>query len=894
MKKLLFLFLIKLSVIYPQNNNLSDTFQSVFENSNYVLSGEVIEKNSYWDINKSKIYTVHKLRSHVFYKGETSEFLYFITEGGAVGLEGMISSKKIRINRNSKGYFQLQDSPDIRLDGFDSSMNLYVLTDRIYGFIEYDDYTKSIDFRDNGLISVNDFENILLSFSKKKTKTNDSYFFGSQNSNLISGATQITDLYPTSIGAGNKEILTISGNGFGSYETSSARAKVFFSDSDSGGSSWLECLNSQIISWSNDEIQVQVPSGSGTGPVRIQKVDGFYFQSDQIINIPYNIQALVYPNDGTDDDVEYPIYHTGSVVDDLGAELDNPGSQEPQDHISGGKFNLTLNQDFFDNTPAKDTFLAELEDWTCNTGINFTVNDETTPTATNSRDAMNVVTFDSSQSLGTTYWYFNGCIQRNNITNEIVDLTVYFDEIDIVFNSNINWGYGEVVSAGEYDFSSTALHELGHAVGLGHVINPTGLMHYAGGTGQDNTGVIDDYLDALSIILRRNISTPVCDVLDPHEVSECSSIDVNQDSDGDGINDVFDDCPNTPENEEVDSKGCGLSQRDSDNDGLFDNVDSCPNTPPNAVVDSSGCADTDSDGVFDSFDLCPDTPSGAEIDSDGCAIFQRDSDGDGVTDDFDQCPNTPEGESVDAYGCYTFLLNYDNFEIVGTSSVCYGTQDGSIDISVNNRELQYQVSINGIKYQLNDQNGYDLLISDLDVGNYEVCFTVIGNNNFEQCFLVVLNQPEQLEVIDSLSYDGEFVDFELVGSDSFNVTHNGLEKIYNSNSFVIPLQKGINNIIISTDLECQGFFEKNYFNSEKIYISPNPTKDNINIFISGKDEQARLTIRNLSGSVLYDEIKGINGERTLNINLEDFSTGLYFIEITGKTIKQYSKIIKNE
>ena len=64
------------------------------------------------------------------------------------------------------------------------------------------------------------------------------------------------------------------------------------------------------------------------------------------------------------------------------------------------------------------------------------------------------------------------------------------------------------------------------------------------------------------------------------------------------------------------------------------------------------------------------------------------------------------GMSVDAYGCYTFLLNYDNFEIVGTSSVCYGTQDGSIDISVNNENLQYQVSINGRKYQLNDQNGF--------------------------------------------------------------------------------------------------------------------------------------------------------------------------------------------
>jgi hypothetical protein len=211
---------------------------------------------------------------------------------------------------------------------------------------------------------------------------------------------------------------------------------------------------------------------------------------------------------------------------------------------------------------------------------------------------------------------------------------------------------------------------------------------------------------------------------------------------------------------------------------------------------------------------------------------------------------------------------------------------------VKNRELQYQVSINGLKYQLNNQNGYDLLISDLDVGSYEVCFTVIGNNNFEQCFLVVLNQPEQLEVFDNLSYNGEFVDFELVGSDSFNVIHNGLEKVYNSNSFVIPLQKGINNIIINTDLECQGVFEKNYFNSEKIYISPNPAKDNINIFLNGNDKQARLTIRNLSGSVLYDENKSIQNKRTLNINLEDFSTGLYFIEIKGKTIKQYSKIIK--
>ena len=98
MKKIFLLFILNLSVIYPQNNNLSNSFESVFKNSTYVLSGEIIDKNSYWDINHNKIYTVHKLKPHDFYKGETSDFLYFITEGGAVGLEGMISSKKIRYN----------------------------------------------------------------------------------------------------------------------------------------------------------------------------------------------------------------------------------------------------------------------------------------------------------------------------------------------------------------------------------------------------------------------------------------------------------------------------------------------------------------------------------------------------------------------------------------------------------------------------------------------------------------------------------------------------------------------------------------------------------------------------------------------------------------------------
>lgn len=62
----------------------------------------------------------------------------------------------------------------------------------------------------------------------------------------------------------------------------------------------------------------------------------------------------------------------------------------------------------------------------------------------------------------------------------------------------------------------------------------------------------------------------------------------HKDSDKDGIIDGYDECPNTPSNEEVEASGCSISQ-DSDNDGVMNNLDLCPNTPENTIIDSNGC-----------------------------------------------------------------------------------------------------------------------------------------------------------------------------------------------------------------------------------------------------------------------------------------------------------------
>jgi hypothetical protein len=62
---------------------------------------------------------------------------------------------------------------------------------------------------------------------------------------------------------------------------------------------------------------------------------------------------------------------------------------------------------------------------------------------------------------------------------------------------------------------------------------------------------------------------------------------------------------------------------DSDGDGVSDRADRCPDTPRGCSVDSRGCIlDQDGDGICDAHDKCPNTPLGVSMDSDGCSAAQ--------------------------------------------------------------------------------------------------------------------------------------------------------------------------------------------------------------------------------------------------------------------------------
>ena len=129
----------------------------------------------------------------------------------------------------------------------------------------------------------------------------------------------------------------------------------------------------------------------------------------------------------------------------------------------------------------------------------------------------------------------------------------------------------------------------------------------------------------------------------------------NPDSDGDGVPDSEDGCPNDPDKTTPGACGCGTPDTDSDGDGVPDCHDMCPDNPFKIVPDECGCAiagaDSDGDGVTDCYDECPNDRFKSTPGACGCGRPDRDSDGDGVSDCNDDCPNDPNKISPGNCGC---------------------------------------------------------------------------------------------------------------------------------------------------------------------------------------------------------------------------------------------------
>lgn len=183
----------------------------------------------------------------------------------------------------------------------------------------------------------------------------------------------------------------------------------------------------------------------------------------------------------------------------------------------------------------------------------------------------------------------------------------------------------------------------------------------------------------------------------------------DQDTDGDGISDQFDNCPATPNNDQADLDDDNIGDVcdfDIDGDAVGNNIDNCPVAYNPGQVDFDGdgmgdaCDDTDGDGLFDNMDNCPTISNPDQVDSNNNGIGDacEDSDNDSVPDALDNCPalHNPNQENLDG----------DEF-----GDVCDLDIDGD---SVNNEIDNCPVDTNEDQSDIDGDNIGDVCDPDID------------------------------------------------------------------------------------------------------------------------------------------------------------------------------------
>lgn len=237
-------------------------------------------------------------------------------------------------------------------------------------------------------------------------------------------------------------------------------------------------------------------------------------------------------------------------------------------------------------------------------------------------------------------------------------------------------------------------------------------------------------------------------------------------------------------------------------------------------------------------------------------------------------------------------LPNNNFTVKVNSATCNGMQNGSIVVSSKEQTLSYNVSINSTNLTLNSTAGYTQAIENLAAGVYNVCFTTPDIAGYSQCFEVKIEEPEKIVVSSFVSKNSNKVRLALKGAATYKVAVNGVEEIVSASEYSAKLTSGLNTIAVSTDLECQGTYNETVFLSEDIQYFPNPTSGPVEIYLAGNDAQVRVRVFDMAGNRIFDMEKSIAADRNVGVDLSAYVSGVYLVELEGKTISKTFKIVK--
>ena len=451
--------------------------------SSLIVEGEVVEKTSYWNVAHTMIYTSNKIKVYKVFKGNVlSDYIEVVTTGGAVEDDAIVVSDLLELGLHEIGiFFCYPNNQNLQSVSGDALYDVYASSQ---GFIKYNvEGNKAADPFNRFSSITQVLYPLVEGLSGKRLQIKDGSFKIKDDRGLLrSTAAVINSFFPQTVNAGatsdpTNNQLTITGTGFGMPGGSAA---VKFSDANAGVGSdiyWtVSSTSNLIVSWTDTEIKVRVPSRAGSGSVKVVDAAGVEsLASFDILNVFYSILTFV----------------RGGVEKQL--NLINANGQGGYTML----YSATMTPD------ATATYNRALKTWVDLSGFNVK-DGGSTEISRAMQDGASVVFLDNDANgaplpagvLAAAYSYADVCSPSANFLFRR-------PEFDVIIRSAYSTGTTSFANGpcppgtNTVDLETVLLHEIGHALNLGHINdapegsgttrNPQKLMYFAVSNGVKRT-----------------------------------------------------------------------------------------------------------------------------------------------------------------------------------------------------------------------------------------------------------------------------------------------------------------------------------------------------------------------------------------------------------------------
>ena len=431
------------------------------QESSLIVEAQVRDAHSFWDAGHRHLFTRHRLRVFALLKGQPADTanLVLLTEGGRLALDQQVLTNTLQLRAGQRGIFFLMPAP---WSGLSMSGRLLTPLGSSQGFIEINpvDNSATEPFRTYPALDAAFYQE-LAGFTGQARRVLAAAPAPPKGPGVGRPlAPVVTGLSPASLPAGAGAVLAISGSGFGS---SRGAGFVEFRNADDGGNSRVPVREADYLAWTDNLIRVRVPSAAGGG----------HPAGSGLVRVTNPAQGSA--ESLTPLTVVYALTNVESTTGNL---LQRPN------HVAlngAGGLSFRFGPNF--GAAPQAAWLRALASWRCQTGMNW--DGAAGPTNTIADDGLSVVAFDQGAQLptlvlGRTTSYYRGCYDPNG------EVVFYVKEVDMQFDDAATFQFGPALAVSpQLDFETVAVHELGHAQQLGHLILPGAVMHYAVARGQN-------------------------------------------------------------------------------------------------------------------------------------------------------------------------------------------------------------------------------------------------------------------------------------------------------------------------------------------------------------------------------------------------------------------------